>query len=154
MTKTLSAGREIDAWCAKCKRISIHRILAMVGSEPAKVQCEACDAQHKYKPRAPGEKAPESAAPRRVVGSAAPRQTSATKAELSRRERETQWEKATSGKMASEFRRYDPKQRFAEGELVRHAKFGDGLVLRIIDAAKIEVLFRDGDSKTLAQGLP
>ncbi len=72
---------------------------------------------------------------------------------FARREKEQQWEKATSGKMPSQFRKYDTKQRFLEGELLAHTKFGDGVVVRVLDAAKIEVLFRDGDSRTLAQGM-
>jgi len=152
--KPLAAGREIDAYCTRCKRLAGHRIVAMVGASPARVQCQACQSVHNYRPRAPGEKE-ASGAPRRIASGAAPATTrsSVTKAEQARRDRETQWEKATSGKTPSEFRRYDVKQRFAEGDLVRHAKFGDGVVIRIIDAAKIEVLFKDGDAKTLAQGL-
>ena len=37
-------------------------------------------------------------------------------------------------------------------QLLRHAKFGDGFVSRVIDAGKIEVVFRDG-ARTLAHGL-
>lgn len=154
MTKALAAGREIDAWCTKCKRLAGHRIVAMVGATPARVECQACNSVHNYKPNAPGERATPTGERRVASASSAPTRSSVTKAEQARREREQQWEKMTSGKMASEFRRYDPKQRFAEGDLLKHAKFGDGFVLRVIDSAKIEVLFREGESKTLAQGLP
>ena len=41
---------------------------------------------------------------------------------------------------------------FREGDLLRHKKFGDGVVTRVIDAHKVEVLFRD-EAKTLAQGM-
>jgi hypothetical protein len=51
-----------------------------------------------------------------------------------------------------EFKAYNVAASFAEGDLVRHKKFGDGLVTRIIDAKKVEVLFRD-EARTLAQGL-
>lgn len=154
MNKTLAAGREIDSWCTKCKRLAGHRIVAMLGPKPARVECQACGSVHNYKPRAPGDRAAGDTRTRRVTGAFAPTRASVTRAEQARRDRETQWERAISGKTASEFRRYDPRQRFTEGDLVRHAKFGDGLVVRVIDAAKIEVLFKDGDSKTLAQGLP
>jgi len=146
VTKPLAAGREIDAYCTRCKRLAGHRIVAMMGAQPARVECQACHSVHNYKAQVPGEK-PEKAA------RAPSTRASLTRAEQARRELEQQWERATSGKMASEFRKYTPKDRFAEGELVRHAKFGDGVVLRVIDAAKIEVLFRE-DAKTLAQGLP
>jgi hypothetical protein len=126
----------------------------MVGAQPARVECIACNGVHNYRPRAPGEKAePAGGGVVRRAAPAAATRSSLTKAEQARREKEQTWEKATSGKLAADFRKYDVKQRFAEGELLRHAKFGDGVVLRVIDAAKIEVLFRDGDSRTLAQGL-
>ena len=38
------------------------------------------------------------------------------------------------------------------GSRVRHSKFGDGVVTRVIDAHKVEVLFKD-EPKTLAQGM-
>jgi hypothetical protein len=54
--------------------------------------------------------------------------------------------------MAKEFVKYSPKGRFDADVLVNHAKFGDGFVVRVIDASKIEVMFCDG-SRVLAQGL-
>ena len=41
---------------------------------------------------------------------------------------------------------------FSEGDLLRHKKFGDGVVTRVIDDHKVEVLFRD-EARTLAQGM-
>jgi hypothetical protein len=41
---------------------------------------------------------------------------------------------------------------FEEGELVRHSKFGDGIVTRLLEGKKVEVLFKD-DARTLAHGL-
>lgn len=152
MTKPLTAGREVDAWCAKCKRISGHRILAMVGTQPARVECIHCHSVHNFKPRAPGDK-PETAGGVVRRSPAAVTRSSLTKAEQARREKEQTWERATSGRTPNEFRKYDVKQRFVEGDILSHSKFGDGVVLRVIDAAKIEVLFRDGEAKTLAQGM-
>ena len=77
---------------------------------------------------------------------------SITKAQQAALDREKSWEKATLGKTASEFNSYRVDQTFAEGDLVRHKKFGDGVVTRILDAKKVEILFRD-EPRTLAQGL-
>ena len=41
---------------------------------------------------------------------------------------------------------------FNEGDLIRHKKFGDGIVTRILDQKKVEIMFKD-ESRTLAQGL-
>ena len=61
-------------------------------------------------------------------------------------------ERAVTGKLVSEFVKYDVKASFKVGDLVKHAKFGDGVVTRVIDAHKVEVLFRD-EPRTLAQAL-
>ena len=51
-----------------------------------------------------------------------------------------------------DFTRYNVSAMFEQGQLVRHTKFGDGVVTRILDANKVEVLFKD-EPRTLAQGL-
>jgi hypothetical protein len=56
------------------------------------------------------------------------------------------------GHAVTDFKAYSVGASFKEGDLIRHKKFGDGVVLRVIDAAKVEVLFRD-ETRTLAQGM-
>ena len=41
----------------------------------------------------------------------------------------------------------------SQGELIRHPKFGDGVVARVIDRGKVEILFKDGP-RTMAHGQP
>ena len=77
---------------------------------------------------------------------------SVTKAQQAALEREKMWEKAIAGKTVNEFRPYRVDQTFAEGDLIRHKKFGDGVVTRILDPKKVEILFKD-EPRTLAQGL-
>lgn len=67
-------------------------------------------------------------------------------------DRERMWEKSVSGKGVNEFRPYRVSEIFTEGDLVRHSKFGDGVVLRIIEQKKVEILFKD-ETRTLAQAL-
>jgi hypothetical protein len=67
-------------------------------------------------------------------------------------DREKAWEKSIAGKAVSDFRVYRVSLTFKEGDLIRHSKFGDGVVTRIIDAGKVEILFKD-EARTLAQGL-
>jgi hypothetical protein len=35
-------GDDLDDYCIKCKRLTNHSILALVGGEPAKVRCRTC----------------------------------------------------------------------------------------------------------------
>jgi hypothetical protein len=157
MPKPLRAGGEVDSWCTKCRLYLNHRIIAMVGTKPARVECSTCSSHHNYRARPPGDKAEAAGAPRsgRVVGSsgAAPRSgRGPTKAQQEQLDRERSWEKAVSGKAPRDFKPYRVTQTFAYGELVHHAKFGDGIVTRVIDAHKVEILFKD-EPRTLAQAL-
>jgi hypothetical protein len=135
-----------------------HRIIAMFEGKPKRVECSTCGSHHNYRGYAPGEKPAASAGGsgggvRRVVGSGGPSSTRGpTRAQQEAIDRERTWEKAVSGKTVSEFKPYRVSHTFAEGELIRHSKFGDGIVTRILDAKKIEILFKD-EARTLAQGL-
>jgi hypothetical protein len=57
-----------------------------------------------------------------------------------------------SGHHPSEFRAYGIRETFAANELMRHSKFGDGVVLEVIDRQKIRVLFRD-EARVLAHSV-
>ena len=155
MAKPLKAGGEVDSWCTKCRLFLNHRIIAMLGPKPARVECSTCGSHHNFRAASPGEKVEATATPgaKRAAGSPAPRAPRGpTKAEQERLSREKSWEKAVSGKAPREFKPYRVSALFAYGELIRHPKFGDGVVTRIVDGHKVEILFKD-EHKTLAQGL-
>jgi hypothetical protein len=148
MSKPLSAGGEVDAYCTKCRMDLNHRIVAMEGARIARVECLTCRTQHNYR-------RPQSAISplakdkvtraRREASEAAPQ--SRSRAGGPRK----QWEQAIAGKAPGDFTAYNIAASFALGQLVRHKKFGDGVVSQVIDANKVEVLFEDG-AKLLAQG--
>jgi hypothetical protein len=151
--KSLKTGGEVDSYCTKCKMILNHRIVAMMGATPVRVECLTCDSQHNYRAKMPG--AAKTAGATKTAGGRAVKETVAVKAaraEQAERERTQTWEKAIAGKGVSDFRPYRVSEKFAQGDLVRHSKFGDGVILRIVDLAKISILFKDGE-KLLAQGL-
>lgn len=157
MTKPLRAGGEVDSYCTKCKLVLNHRIIAMVGGTPARVECSTCGSHHNFRPRAPGDKAPAaarstSASSRSTSTGPKSARSSVTKAQQAALDRERSWEKAVSGRGVNEFKPYRVDQLFAEGDLIRHKKFGDGIVTRILDPKKVEILFKD-EPRTLAQGL-
>jgi hypothetical protein len=155
MPKPLKAGGEVDSWCTKCRLFLNHRIIAMIGAKPARVECSTCASHHNYRAAAPGEKPETSAssnAKRVGVSAGAPRTRGPTKAEQERLSLERSWEKAISGKAPRDFKPYRTTQTFSHGELVHHSKFGDGVVTKVVDAHKVEILFK-AEHKTLAQGL-
>lgn len=158
MSKPLRAGGEVDSWCTKCKLVLNHRVIAMVSGTPVRVECSTCSSHHNFRARAPGEKAPAKtgtttkAASAAAAGPRSTRSTSATKAAQAAAALERSWEKAVSGKAVSDFRNYRVDEMFSEGDLVKHKKFGDGIVTRVLDTKKVEILFKD-EPRTLAQGL-
>ena len=157
MAKGLKAGGEVDSWCTKCKLVLNHRIIAMVGSTPVRVECSTCNSHHNFRAKAPGEKAGSAASSgtstRASAGSSGPRSTRGpTKAQQAMADRERTWEKSIAGRGVNEFRPYRVSEIFNEGDLIRHSKFGDGVVTRLLEGKKVEILFKD-DARTLAHGL-
>jgi len=39
-------GDDIDDYCVKCKRVTNHAVVSLVGDEAAKVRCQACYSEH------------------------------------------------------------------------------------------------------------
>jgi hypothetical protein len=155
MAKPLRVAGEVDSWCTKCRLVLNHRIVSMKTGKAHQVECLTCRSQHLWRPHAPGEKSAASEAGRARAGSATaaggPRSTRPPRATQAMRN-EQQWEKAIAGRGVSEFKAYNVGGSFNEGDLLRHKKFGDGVVTRVIDAHKVEVLFRD-EARTLAQSM-
>ena len=42
-------GDDADDYCIKCKRLTNHAIVSMVGDDPAKVRCRTCYHEHDFK---------------------------------------------------------------------------------------------------------
>jgi hypothetical protein len=157
-TKKPKTGGEIDAYCTKCKLDLTHRIIAMVDDRVKKVECKTCNSHHLY--RRP--KTERDAAHANIAARAEKRKvtspTGGTKAERAARAEKAErdqlhtWEHAIAGKAATAFTGYRISLSFGQGDLIRHPKFGDGVVVRVMDQTKVEVLFKDGP-RTMAQGV-
>lgn len=159
---------EVDAYCTKCKMDLNHRVVARAAVSKAdldrvaperraatrasapieRVECLTCHTQHNYyRPKsAPAERA---AKVKRVAGPKTTAPSTSTKTAVGQR---LFWEKAIAGRTANEFTTYAPASQFVLGQLVRHAKFGEGVVMEVNDAHKVTILFADG-VKLLAQAL-
>lgn len=163
-TKPLKPGSEVDAWCTKCRMDLLHRIIAMNGAKIIRVECRTCNGHHNYrKPKsAPAQhqdtkaraaprasSAPMSGSAPRPAGPMSARRMAAAQAET---QREATWEKAVLGQPVASFKSYRATQTFIMGDLIRHGKFGDGYIVRVIDRQKVEAMFKDGP-RTLAQAL-
>lgn len=142
MSKPLGPGSEVDSYCTKCKLDLNHRIISMDGDKVFKVECLTCRGHHRY--RRPKSAPPLVRTTKRATAERAPKPKPIDQL------RKT-WEAAVLGSSPTDFVVYRIDQNFAPGQLVRHKKFGDGVVNEVIDPGKVEVLFEDGP-RTLAHG--
>lgn len=164
MSKAIRVGGEVDSYCTKCRLVLNHRIVSILDGKPAKVLCLTCTSPEArmYRPYPPGQKPPaaggkaSAAASGSKAGTSTPRPTRAAAAAAreaqERNDRERSWEKAIAGKAVTDFKAYRISLTFQEGDLIRHARFGDGFVTRVLDPRKIEVLFKE-EPKVLAHGM-
>jgi hypothetical protein len=144
MVKALRVAGEVDSWCTRCRLLLNHRIVSMKAGKPHQVECLTCRAQHLWRSAAPG------TASRQQASSAA-RSPSPARPARSASRHVQDWEQAVLGHSVLDFREYSVAGTFQKGDLMRHKKFGEGVVTRVIDARKVEVLFRD-EARILAQG--
>jgi hypothetical protein len=150
MPKPLRVAGEVDSWCTRCRLLLNHRVVSMKSGKAYQVECLTCRSQHLWRAGSPGEKVAAPGGPARTRSPSGGSKASARAQTANRHEQ--QWAQATLGRGVLDFKPYEVGGSFQEGELVRHKKFGDGVVTRVIDGHKVEVLFRD-EARTLAQGL-
>jgi hypothetical protein len=170
----LTAGKEIDAKCTRCKIVIGHTIVAMVGTEPRRVKCNSCGSEHRYIP-APDTQTQVTRTTVRVRREEGRRKeirvdvvSPHPAGEKAGRERTSGRTRSGSGKapprsapsFADEYhelirdkepaepREYSAKETFQENDLVDHKAFGRGIVVRV-RGTKIEVHFRDAGPKVL-----
>ena len=130
-------GGDVDYRCTRCKMELAHTILAMVNGVPARVRCNTCHTDRKY--RSSGRTARPATRRRTSSKSSAPSPSSDS-------EQQTKW-RAAMAKAESqdlELVDYDMRQTFELEQLILHRKFGPGLVLGKVDN-KIRVYFREGE---------
>jgi Zn ribbon nucleic-acid-binding protein len=140
MSKKTTAGSEVDSWCTKCKLDLGHRIIAMEGDAIKRVECLTCKGHHNYR-------RPKSAEPLvRTRTRRAPTVAQKRAAEKAALEaQQLRWEQAVAGTATKDFTSYRITEAFEPEQLVRHKKFGDGLVTDVLQDGKIRVLFGEGE---------
>src|SRR5882757_7397753 len=154
-TKGTKPGTEVDSWCTKCRMDLLHRIIAVHAGKIIRVECRTCGGHHNYRaPKTPsasrlGTVRPATSNKPRSSSAPSPKRAALAEAE---RQREVTWQKAVLGQPISSFKAYRASQTFSHGDLIRHGKFGDGYIVRVIDRQKVEVMFKDGP-RMLAQAL-
>ena len=139
-----NVGGNADSWCTKCKLILAHTVVAMVGQAPVKAQCNTCGSAHKFRGDAPqsrgssGEKIKKALTKKNQRLNAGMVQAS-------------HYAELMEGREPNKAKRYSAKEMFEKGELIRHPKFGVGIVTVLKDPGKMEIIFETGP-KTLVCG--
>ncbi len=136
----IGVGKEILSHCSKCKLILAHIIVTMKSAaEPDKVQCKTCKSTQSFKD--PSAKKKKTSVDRviKTARAASGKKTTESVGEL--------WTKALNKATASS-KEYSIKGSFQMGDVIDHPTFGQGVVEKLIDNNKIEVLFKD-DYRTL-----
>lgn len=134
-------GGDALAYCTKCKMDLAHVIVAMLGDQPARVQCKTCKGTHNFK-----RKAAEKSGLARVRAALKPAAPSKTEVRASE-----YWEKRLA-ENPGEPVPYNVKETFLKGAAISHATFGLGIVEEVRQSGKISVTFRVGE-KILVHGL-
>ena len=137
MIKRLSAGSIVETRCTRCKDITNHTIVAMVGEQIVRVECNTCHSVHNYHaPKAAKEPAAKSA----VKKTAAPRATKADPEAAARAEWATLQPDMDQAKAIP----YDMNGTYRAKNLLLHPLFGLGIVQAILPPNKMDVLFKEG----------
>lgn len=137
----LSVGGEVDSWCGKCKEITTHNIVAMVGEQPKQVICQVCNSRHDYRTEPP--------ARHRAAARAATATSPETSAARRLEDRELQKRQDAKRQLQKELaeavdpRPFDPKGRYKAGEIIVHPEHGRGKIENVLRGSLL-VRFLEG----------
>jgi hypothetical protein len=121
MLKKIRLGDDAHAYCGRCKEERMHQVVALHSDgQIERVTCNYCQSTHRYRD-------PQAATT--TAASKTRRTTAARSLEAKTR--------AVSDKPA---RPYSPRETFAAGDNISHAKFGEGHVVEARQG-KIDVRF-------------
>lgn len=129
-----TVGGYVDAYCGKCKGVTSHIVLAKVGVKPTRVECRTCHAMHAYKAGA--------------SASGSTRSSGRTSSRAAEPRPEEVW--ASSMRQArGEAITYTPGGQYQVGNRLQHARFGEGVVVRLASGTVCEVVFKTGTVKLI-----
>jgi hypothetical protein len=136
----LRVGGEVDAWCGPCDTLTTHSIIAMVGSTPKQVVCQACNARHGYRTT------PARARPSHGAQMQSPQETEAAR----KAEQKAEELRALGRELAesTQVRPFDARDRYRVGEVISHPEFGRGKVETVLRSSML-VRFPNGGLKSI-----
>ena len=115
----------IEEWCPVCGEIKPHAVIS-----GGKIACAACNHEHRREGEGTGS--------RPVVHSLLSPEDMASESAL-----KEAWKRLTNVE-DGDIQAYSIRLKLSEGTVIRHNKFGVGVVIKMTDSTKAEVLFADG----------
>ncbi len=169
----LHPGSDVDGMCTRCKAVSGHIIVAMVGATIVKVKCNTCGSEHRFKAATVEKRAPAvkvrstAAAPAKkstktadtadtgdydrnykpkVKPAKAPAsgRTKAGKGTKGETDPAELHAQAMMGKEGNPVLVYTARHTYVREDLIQHPTFGVGVVLANRDNSKVDILFVSG----------
>ena len=141
----LSVGGEVDSWCGKCKEMTTHNIVAMVGDQPKQVICQVCNSRHDFRTEPPARHKKAASGATATPGASGVVETAARRNEdrelQKRQEAKRQLQKELAD--APEPRTFDPKARYKAGEIIVHPEHGRGKIENVLRGSLL-VRFLEG----------
>lgn len=126
---SLGAGKEVLSLCTKCKLTLAHIIVSMKDHQTVgKVICNTCKTTHTHKD-------PSSSKKKTSISTLTRKRQNETERKSSL------WENANKDHV-TKHHPYSIKTQFHLGDIIDHPKFGTGVVDRIFDSNKMEVVFQ------------
>ncbi|MGH7601006.1 MAG: hypothetical protein ACREOI_32000 [bacterium] len=132
-------GKDIEAYCGKCKNDTWHTVTTVKNGKITKVMCKTCIGYHAYK-------APQGAEKIKVAAATPKRRTSTPRGSRAKKDWGTLVGQIEDQQVAD----YALSGEFSKSPAIRHKSFGVGVITKVLTKNKIEVLFQDG-TKILAQ---
>jgi hypothetical protein len=143
----MSVGGEVDSWCGKCKEMTTHNIVAMVGDHAKQVICQVCHSRHDFRTEPPARhKKAAAAATGSASGSSGGVEYSAARRNEDRELQRRQEAKRLLQKEladAVEPRPFEPKARYKAGEIIVHPEHGRGKIENVLRGSLL-VRFLEG----------
>ncbi len=133
-------GKDIEAYCGKCKNDTWHTVTTVKNGKITKVMCKTCIGYHAYKAPQGAEKVKVATTPTRRRTSTTPRASRGKK----------DWGTLVGQIEDQQVLDYALSGEFSKSPAIRHKTFGVGVITKVLTKNKIEVLFQDG-TKILAQ---
>ena len=130
--KQLSAGDYVASKCSKCKAATNHTIVAMVGDQVVRVECNTCGSVHNHRP---------------VTAPSAPRTRQSTRQPAKQTRAEEAWQELVSAAEGQTVNPYRMDNRVSAGQFIQHPNFGLGRVVSTTAPDKMDVQFEGGIKK-------